>query len=542
MVIRRIPPGNHRKDAPVGAGPARRRGQVWYNQFVGSRIAGAVRSMTLRRQQLLFFSVVTVFVLVLIATSIGVTTRYAGIFGSNLKRYFLIHELRTALSSADENLDTYFRTRDESFIDGTWVDATRVWERYLELVRLDFGDVPSRLEMRAIYYGLRAYERAVREGIERFADDGDDAYRFLARAHRIQGYVDMYLERLFQIQLEEGQRGYEDALVQQARIRAFGLAGIVVVAGALTTFALLFSRSVTHPLDQLVAEAHALAAGEFDRPAMALPESRELREVALAFNRMTRGIRELVSDLKDQHELERRLHQQELSNMSMERHLREAQLVALQSQINPHFLFNTLNSVARTARIEGAEGSERLIRGLSSVLRYILRNPRQSVSLREEMRVIGDYLALQAVRFGSRFTYRIEVAEGIEDAQIPPLILQPLVENAVIYGVEPNEAGGTVTVGAAAPDEGDRLVLTVRDDGAGMDALTIEELMRTDIDTTGDATSGIGVLNVRARLALFFGDSHRFSIDGAPGSGTTVTIELPRQLEAERYAFYGSDR
>jgi len=498
--------------------------------------------MTLRRQQLLFFSVVTVFVLVLIGTSIGVTARYAGVFGSNLNRYFLIHELRTALSSADENLDLYSRTRDESFLDAVWDDATRVWDRYLELVRLDFSDVPSRLEVRAIYYGLRAYERAAREGVDEFAGNADDAFRILARAHRIQGYVDMYLERLFQIQLEAGQQGYEDALVQQERIRVFGLGGIVVVAGALTTFALLFSRSVTHPLDRLVAEAHALAAGDFDRSAMVLPESRELREVALAFNRMTRGIRELVANLKDQHELERKLHQQELSNMSMERHLREAQLVALQSQINPHFLFNTLNSVARTARIEGADGSERLIRGLSSVLRYILRNPRQSVSLREEMRVIEDYLALQAVRFGSRLTYRIEVEPGVEDAQIPPLILQPLVENAVIYGVEPKEEGGTVTVTAAAPGGGDRMVLTVRDDGAGMAAQTIAELMRTDIDTTGDATSGIGVLNVRARLALFFGDAHRFSIDGAPGDGTTVTVELPRQRTAERYVFHGSDR
>ncbi|MFP4211445.1 MAG: sensor histidine kinase [Alkalispirochaeta sp.] len=509
---------------------------------MSTRFADAVRSMTLRRQQLLFFSVVTVFVLVLIGTSIGVTARYARVFGSNLNRYFLIHELRTALSSADENLDLYSRTRDESFLDAMWDDATRVRDRYLELVRLEFADVPSRLEVRAIYYGLRAYERAARDGIDRFAGDPDDAYRILSRAHRIQGYIDMYLERLFQIQLEAGQKGYEIASIQQERIRVFGLGGIVVVAAALTTFALLFSRSVTRPLDQLVAEAHALAAGEFDRGEMALPESRELREVALAFNRMTRGIRELVADLKDQHELERKLHQQELSNMSMERHLREAQLVALQSQINPHFLFNTLNSVARTARIEGARGSERLIRGLSSVLRYILRNPRQSVSLREEMRVIEDYLALQAVRFGSRLIYRIEVADTVEDVQIPPLILQPLVENAVIYGVEPKEEGGTVTVSAAADTGGNRLVLTVRDDGTGMDQEMIGELMRREIDTTGDATSGIGVLNVRARLALFFGEDHRFSIDGAPGTGTTVTVEVPRQSRAERYAFHSSDR
>jgi sensor histidine kinase YesM len=116
------------------------------------------------------------------------------------------------------------------------------------------------------------------------------------------------------------------------------------------------------------------------------------------------------------------------------------------------------------------------------------------------------------------------------------------VENAVIYGVEPKEEGGRITVSAALLKEQDRLVLTVRDDGTGMEAHRIAELMRTDIDTTGDATSGIGVLNVRARLALFFGDDHRFTIDGTPGDGTTVTMELPRQLTAERYVFHGSDR
>ncbi len=504
-----------------------------------------LRALSLRRQQLIFFSVITVFVLLLIATTLGVTARYSSVFGTSLNRYFHIQELRSGLSDIHGSLEIYFRTADEQLLKRIEAQAERVRESYVSLVDMKMEDLPSRLELRAIHYGLAAYEQTAEGAVERLQRGDQDAYITLSRAARIRLYVDSYLERLFQIQLSYGRQGYDAAVDQQNTIRVLGLGGIFLVGAALTVFALLFSRSVTRPLDLLVHEAHALAAGDFDRPSLMIPDSSDLRDVALAFNRMTSSIRKLLADLADQHELERKLHQQELSNISMERLLREAQLVALQSQINPHFLFNTLNSVARMAQIEGADNSEKLIRGLSAVLRYILRNPRRSVALREEIRIVEEYLALQAVRFGPRLTYRITVDPKLTGAQIPPLILQPLVENAVLYGIEPLEDGGEVTVTVSDTFSGARalevLKIVVEDNGAGMPEDTVFHLLQDTVETSGDSTTGIGVLNVRARLDLFFAGTQSFFLDSIEGKGTRVEIHIPLRMDEETYGFHRTD-
>lgn len=504
-------------------------------------IGDRLKQLSLRRQQLLFFAVVTVFVVIIIGTSVGATARYADVFGTNLNRYFHIQELRSALSLAHDRVEIYFRHGEDFTRQQIEEAAQSVEASYERLSEMQFADVPSRHELRATYYGLIAYRATIQEALGLLEADNDWAFVSLARADRIRGYVDLYLEQLFQIQLDHGRRGYEEALRQLNTIRVLGFSGIFLVSIALAIFALLFSRSVTRPLDRLAKEAHALAAGDFDRAPMEVPVSEDLQDVALAFNRMTTGIRELVANLKDQQKLQQQLHQQELSNLGMERLLREAQLVALQSQVNPHFLFNTLNSVARTARVEGAEASEKLIRGLSSVLRYILRNPRRSVALHEEMRIAEEYLSLQAVRFGDRLRYQVHVAPQARNAQIPPLILQPLVENAVLYGIEPIEEGGAIDITAITVAEDRTLVISIVDDGAGMSTATVERISAEEMETAGDSTSGIGILNVRARLKLFFGPEQRFDITSAPGEGTRIEITVPYNEEAETYGLQRSD-
>ena len=141
------------------------------------------------------------------------------------------------------------------------------------------------------------------------------------------------------MQLDRGQATLTAARRSQRRIQSAAVAGAVVVVFLLVGVSLLFTRSVSRPLERVVRQAHPLAGGDFDRPALPIPESAELREVALGFNRMTDSIRGLLQDLRDKHALERRLDRQELQTAHMERLVGEAQLVALQSQVNPHFLF-----------------------------------------------------------------------------------------------------------------------------------------------------------------------------------------------------------
>jgi sensor histidine kinase YesM len=490
-----------------------------------------LRRLSLRHQQLLFFAVVTVSVVIVVGLATSVSARYTRTFGESLNRYLNIHELREVLSTLHADLHLYARTGDGELLASIYDREPAVERLWDSIEALEMSDRESRFELQATRYGLLAYRRGAYQLIDAYGTGSDSFVLALTYTSRIHGYIDEYLERLFRIQLDRGRVEYQAAVATQERLRHGTIGGIVLIGAALVLFAHLFSRSVTVPLERLVSDAHAIAEGDFGRPAHEIPESADLREVALAFNAMSAGIGELINDLRDKQQLERQLHQQELTNAQMERLLRESQLVALQSQVNPHFLFNTLNSIARTARVESAARSEDLIRGLSKVLRYILRNPRTSVSLREEMRVVDDYLALQRVRFGSRLASGISVDPAAESAQIPPLSLQPLVENAVIYGIEPMEHGGTIRIEAYAvsPDVGSpgMVRITVADDGAGMAPDTVAHLLQDDPDTFGRETTGIGVLNVRARLALFFGAGHSFSIESGQGTGTTITIEVP---------------
>ena len=504
----------------------------------------SLRRLSLRRQQLAFFAVVTGFVLVLIAMATGVSARSSQLFGESLNRYFHIHQLRTGLSETHQDLELYLRRGDPDLLVSLDNRETTLTETYRKLASLGIRDRSSRFELNAVFYGLRAYRTAALRAIREYDQDNGGYYFSLAYAERIRTYVDLYLERLLAAQLDLGDTAYRTALARQAALQWWGPGGIIAVGIALAVFALLFTRSVSRPLERIAEEAHALAGGAFNRPPVVVPESPELREVARAFNRMSDGIRDLVEDLKDKHELERRLHQEELANLSMERLLRESQLVALQSQINPHFLFNTLNSVARTARLERADRSEDLIRRLSSVLRYILRSPNRSVPLTDELTIVRDYLALQAVRFGSRLHTDVSADPAVDRVPIPPLVLQPLVENAVVYGIEPREHGGRVTVRAERTQDGPaaRVRIRVSDDGAGMDHRTLRHLMQDDPDTTGDSTEGIGVLNVRARLGLFYGSAHSFSLESRPDHGTAVTIVLPLEVPAQDHELQHSDR
>jgi two-component system sensor histidine kinase YesM len=495
-----------------------------------------LRRLSLRHQQLLFFAVVTVSVVIVVGLATSVSARYTRTFGESLNRYLNIHELREVISSLHTDLQLYARTGDDDLLASIYAREPVIEGLWNSIEALEMSDRSSRFELRATRYGLLAYRRGAYQLIDFYGTGSESFVLALTYTERIHGYIDEYLERLFRIQLDRGRVEYQSAVASQDRLRNGTVGGIALIGAALVLFAHLFSRSVTLPLERLVSDAHAIAEGDFGRPAHEIPESADLREVALAFNAMSAGIGELINDLRDKQQLERQLHQQELTNVQMERLLRESQLVALQSQVNPHFLFNTLNSIARTARVEEAARSEDLIRGLSGVLRYILRNPRASVSLREEMRVAVDYLSLQRVRFGPRLSAETDIDPSVENAQIPPLSLQPLVENAVIYGIEPMEEGGTVRIEArpVAPeaDSPAAVIITVSDNGAGMTADTVAHLLQDAPDTFGRETTGIGVLNVRARLALFYGENHSFSIESSTGSGTSVSIVVPLVTES----------
>ena len=202
-----------------------------------------------------------------------------------------------------------------------------------------------------------------------------------------------------------------------------------------------------------------------------------------------------------------------------ERLLVEARLAALTSQINPHFLFNTLNSVSALIRTDPNQARVMVVR-LSKVLRRLLRKHETFTTLREELSFIEDYLAIEVVRFGDKLRFERDVAEDTLDMLVPSMLLQPLVENSIKHGLSQKVEGGTIRIRTYRT--ADRLHLLVEDDGAGIP----EEKLATLLD------HGIGVNNVHERLKVLFGSEYRMWIDSEPGKGARIQIEVPELLAA----------
>ncbi len=210
----------------------------------------------------------------------------------------------------------------------------------------------------------------------------------------------------------------------------------------------------------------------------------------------------------------------ELKLEEQKRLLLEARLDALQRQINPHFLFNTLNSIATLIRVRPEQARELIVK-LASILRALLRDHESYVPFRDELSFTDDYLGIEVVRFG---TEKLRVVKEIDpqtlELPVPSMLLQPLVENSIKHGLEPRLAGGTITLRSRV--EGSTLIIEVEDDGVG---IAPERALPTGVRRQGG--NGIGMRNVRERLEMLYGSAAGFEITSRPGRGTLVTVHMP---------------
>ncbi|MBO9624252.1 MAG: histidine kinase [Sphingomonas sp.] len=205
---------------------------------------------------------------------------------------------------------------------------------------------------------------------------------------------------------------------------------------------------------------------------------------------------------------------------ALENQASSAQLAMLRYQLNPHFLFNTLNSISTLVLLKQTERANVMLSRLSSFLRYTLANePTAHVTLAQEVETLKLYLEIEKMRFDARLRTHFDIDPRCAKARLPSLLLQPLVENAIKYAVTPKEEGADITVSARLT--GDRVQIAVSDTGPGL----IEAKPRPTLST------GVGLANIRERLAQAFGPDHRFETQSNPGEGFSVEIEIPFQLE-----------
>jgi sensor histidine kinase YesM len=258
----------------------------------------------------------------------------------------------------------------------------------------------------------------------------------------------------------------------------------------------------------------------------------ELGELVDSFNRMKHATRKNIQTLEENQQLAEQLHKEALERAEMEKRLETTRMDLLQSQIKPHFLFNTLNTISGMAELEDAEKTDSMIRSLSRLFRYNLHTTDQFVSFSQEPEVVRDYLYLQQMRFGDRVQYELPdpsdpQASSFGSIMVPVFPLQPLVENAVIHGIAKKEQGGRITISTEQTD--DAFKIRVADTGVGMDPDTLDGLMSALRGEPSDVHVGIGIGNLYKRLETLYGpDSMRIS--STAGEGTQVDITIPIRM------------
>ncbi len=218
--------------------------------------------------------------------------------------------------------------------------------------------------------------------------------------------------------------------------------------------------------------------------------------------------------------------QSELDRMELEKETNKAKLLALQSQVNPHFMFNALESIRLKAMIKGEKETASMIKYMAMMFRNMINWEDNIIPLRDEIKILEDFLRLQKYRFEDEFTYVMEVSDEAKDWRIPRMILQPLVENASVHGVEAKNDDRWIKLTANVEDG--FLTAVVEDCGGGIAPEKLEELKRLLNDDNSEETmSCVGLTNVYRRLKLYYGKNFVFHIESTVGVGTKVTVKIP---------------
>lgn len=368
----------------------------------------------------------------------------------------------------------------------------------------------------------------------------NDYIMHYTEANKIAGYINLYINRLNTDQLRQNTERYASVVKKLNIAQVFN---IVIFSGAVLfslILILLFTNNITEPIIKLSRSANEISKGNFDVDQVIVDSNDEIGIMANAFNRMTLNIKKYINEIKQKAKLEGRLKEQEMQNLIMKNLLKEAELQALQSQINPHFLFNTLNAGAQIAMLEGADRTCTFMENVANLFRYNIRSMDEPVTLRKEIDNIDNYVYILKARFGDGIEFHKEISESIEeedlDVKMPCMVLQPLVENAFIHGISDMETGGRIAL--AVTKNGGTIKVVVEDNGEGMSEEKVRSIMEgiQDMDEPHPHikkghTTGIGLTNVIERLKLFFSRDNVLEIFSRPSKGTKITINIPVNLE-----------
>lgn len=305
---------------------------------------------------------------------------------------------------------------------------------------------------------------------------------------------------------------------------------ILIFVGIINVSMLFFiTKGMTLPLKNLSSAALEVADGNFDVEVVTDLDKDEIGVVAKAFKKMVINIQEYIEELTDSMHRESEMKEHELV---MQSRMKEVQLRSLQAQINPHFLFNTLNAGAQLAMMEGADKTTEFIDNMAEFFRYNIKKINLDASIGEEVAMVDKYIYILNVRFTGEINFEKEIDEEVLSVRVPSMILQPLIENSVNYGIRDIDWEGKIKL--RIYKNNNEVCISVSDNGVGIEQETIDKILSGTYENEkkSSASNGIGLGNVIERLQIFTGYDDVMTIESeGPGKGCEFIIHIPMYLD-----------
>lgn len=415
-----------------------------------------------------------------------------------------------------EKVNAYAIEKDQQFAK-EYLASKQKMKSYDQTLRKDAGlhaAIPSiekyQYMMRTLINESDATMTHVKEGkIKEYAAS-------VKEVRTVSSYIQEQTMALLDDELSEYQVLYQSLQKRHQTYALFTLCLFTLSIGVALWMAYMIAGGISRPIVHLSRSVKEVSEGNFDGADLHVTSNDEIFVLNEAFQRMRQEMKMMIEEMKQKAALDQKI--------------KDMKLKTLQNQMNPHFLFNTLNIVSRMAYLESADATSRLIQSVSTLMRYSLSALSASVTLEQEVKVVKEYFHIQETRFADRITCKTTIDASCLSVLIPSLTLQPLVENAFIHGVEPKEEDGLVEL--SIYQEGGYVMIRIRDNGMGINEQEKRRLLSEkdeedpNILSKGHST-GIGLRNVISRLRLFYGVQNALQIDSKPNEGTTIQLAIP---------------
>lgn len=436
-----------------------------------------------------------------------------------------LNELQYVLKQVQDSTSEYLNTKSSDAMQSYYKSE----DQYMSLIdhlNSDIVNDDSRIIEKNIKKMSLNYLEVMNETIDYKRGRNVEKYKVsFDEAAKIYQYINTYIYSLNNEQFKENTRNYQKLLSSLKYFELINTGILIVIAISNIILIILLTREMINPLIKLAESANRVAKGQFDIELVNVESKDEIGVVTKAFNQMVISIQNYIEQIKKSMELESSMKEKALM---MENHLKDAQLKYLQAQINPHFLFNTLNAGAQLAMMENADKTYLYVQNMAEFFRYNVKNNNEFVTLQEEIEMVDSYVYILNVRFSGEIKFIKKIDHQYRKVQIPSMILQPIVENSINYGIRNIDWEGVIELSVYREDN--HVCISIRDNGIGMSKELIKKVMNSELKATdlSKDSNGVGLDNVISRLRLFYSCQDVMEITSVgKNMGTEVAIFIP---------------